>query len=285
FDAYLWQIQEQKLRYISQVMTGKSISRSCDDADETVLSAAEVKAIATDNPLLAEKMQVDNEVTRLKLLKSNWHNEQMMLESKIKQYPHSLQRTEQEVLQLQEDNRLLEQTRNKPFHMELDGKTFTERPKVGEMLLLLYNMTVLQPDESLRIGAYRGFEIYLARQSMYNVHLEIRGAKSYAIDLGDSELGNISRIENAIEKIPSLLHDAKQKQKELHDQYTAAQHEKMKPFEFEQKLQELVARQSEINSVLEFQELQGQELITEDSAEVKSEQEMDEECYGFGRGD
>ncbi|MFB5683678.1 SNF2-related protein [Paenibacillus terreus] len=285
FDAYLWQIQEQKLRYISQVMTGKSISRSCDDADETVLSAAEVKAIATNNPLLAEKMQIDNEVTRLKLLKSNWHNEQMMLKYKIKQYPQLLQRTEQEISELQEDLRLLEQSRNKPFNMELDEKTFTERPKAGEMLLLLYNITALQPDESLRIGAYRGFEIYLSRQSMYNMHVEIRGAKNYPIDLGDSELGSITRIENAIEKIPFLLQAADEKQKELHDQYTAAQQEKMKPFEFEQKLQELVARQSEINSVLEFQELQGQELITEDSAEVKSEQEMDEECYGFGRGD
>lgn len=267
FDAYLWQIQEQKLRYISQVMTGKSISRSCDDADETVLSAAEVKAIATDNPLLAEKMQVDNEVTRLKLLKSNWHNEQMMLESKIKQYPQSLQRTEQEISQLQKDFRLLEQTRNKPFFMDLDGKTFTERPKAGEMLLLLYNMTVLQPDESLRIGAYRGFEIHLARQSMYNMHVEIRGAKSYAIDLGDSELGNISRIENAIEKIPTLLQAAEQKKKELDDQYKAAQLEKAKPFEFEQKLQELVARQSEINSALEFQELQGQEIMMDEQIE------------------
>lgn len=283
FDAYLWQIQEQKLRYISQVMTGKSISRSCDDADETVLSAAEVKAIATDNPLLAEKMQVDNEVTRLKLLKSNWYNEQMMLESKIKQYPQSLQRMQKEISHLQKDIRLLEQTRNKPFLMELDGKAFTERPKAGEMLLLLYNMTVLQSDESLRVGAYRGFEIYLARQSMYGMHLEIRGAKSYTIELGDSELGNISRIENAIEKIPFLLQAAEQKQKELHDQFTAAQHEKTKPFEFEQKLQEHVARQSEINSALEFQELQGQGMIIENS--VGGSGHEDEVNYEPGEGE
>lgn len=156
---------------------------------------------------------------------------------------------------------------NQPFVIELDRKTFTERPKAGEMLLLLFNMTVLQPDESLRIGSYRGFDLLLARQSMYNMHLEIKGAKSYAIDLGESELGNISRIENAIEKISSLLQDAEQKQKDMHDQLMAAQNEINKPFEFEQKLQEMVARQSEINSALEFEELQGQEIVMDEHAE------------------
>lgn len=276
FDSYLWQIQEQKLRYISQVMTGKSISRSCEDADETVLSAAEVKAIATANPLLAEKMQIDNEVIRLKLLQSNWHNERMMLEGKIKQYPQLIEKIQHEIKDLQADIHLSRQSMNQSFVMELDGKTFTERPKAGEMLLLLFNMTELQPDESVRIGSYRGFELLLARQSMYNMHLEIKGAKNYAIDLGESELGNISRIENAIEKIPSLLHDAEQKQKDTHDQLTAALNEIDKPFEFEQKLQEMVARQSEINSALEFEELQGQEVMIDEPLVGQTEQEKDE---------
>lgn len=276
FDSYLWQIQEQKLRYISQVMTGKSISRSCEDADETVLSAAEVKAIATANPLLAEKMQIDNEVIRLKLLQSNWHNERMMLEGKIKQYPQLIEKIQHEIKDLQADIHLSRQSMNQSFVMELDGKTFTERPKAGEMLLLLFNMTELQPDESVRIGSYRGFELLLARQSMYNMHLEIKGAKNYAIDLGESELGNISRIENAIEKIPSLLHDAEQKQKDTHDQLTAALNEIDKPFEFEQKLQEMAARQSEINSALEFEELQGQEIVMDEHAEEERSDHKEE---------
>ncbi|WP_152547728.1 hypothetical protein [Paenibacillus ehimensis] len=278
FDAYLWQIQEQKLRYISQVMTGKSISRSCEDVDETVLSAAEVKAIATANPLLAEKMQVDNEVIRLKLLKSNWHNERMMLEGRIKQYPKLIEKIQQDIEDLQTDIRLSRQTYNQPFCIELDGKTFTERSKAGEMLILLFNMTALQPDESVRIGSYRGFELLLARNSLYNMQLEIKGSKSYAVDLGESELGNISRIENAIEKIPSLLQAAEQKQVDMHEQLNAAQNETEKPFEFELKLQEMVARQSQINSALEFEELQGQNVMIDESSEVEvqSEQDMEE---------
>lgn len=264
FDAYLWQIQEQKLRYISQVMTGKSISRSCEDADETVLSAAEVKAVATGNPMLAEKMHVDNEVTRLKLLKANWQNERMILESRIKQYPQWIENVQQEIQDLQTDMLLSSKFSNHPFAMELDGTTFTERPKAGEMLLLLFNMTEIQADESMRIGSFRGFDLFLARQSMYNVHLEIKGAKSYAIDLGESELGNLSRIENAIEKIPALLEDAVQKEKRMNEQFIAAQNEVDKPFEFDETLQQMVARQSEINSALEFEELQAQEIVMDE---------------------
>src|SRR5665647_1547885 len=98
FDAYLWQIQEQKLKYISQVMTSKNISRSCEDMDETVLSAAEVKAIATSNPLLAEKMEVDNEVSRLKLLKGNWNNERLILKRNLEsQYPNLIAHCEKKI--------------------------------------------------------------------------------------------------------------------------------------------------------------------------------------------
>lgn len=124
FDSYLWQIQEQKLRYISQVMTGKSISRSCEDADETVLSAAEVKAIATANPLLAEKMQVDNEVIRLKLLKANWNNERLIMERQIsQQYPREIQACEQRIERLKVDLALVDQTRDDEFLIVLEGKS------------------------------------------------------------------------------------------------------------------------------------------------------------------
>lgn len=277
FDAYLWQIQEQKLRYISQVMTGKSISRSCEDSDETVLTAAEVKAVATGNPMLAEKMDVDNEVARLKLLKANWQNERIMLESRIKQHPQRIENMQQEMQDLQADIQLSRTTMNHPFAIELDGKTFTERPKAGEMLLLLFKMTALQPDESLRIGAFRGFDLTLTRQSLYNMYLEIKGTKSYAVDLGDSELGNLSRIENTIDKIPALLTKAEQKYNDVHDQFIAAQNEIDKPFEFDQKLQQMVARQSEINSALEFEELQGQEIVMdEQSGEERSQLEHQE---------
>jgi hypothetical protein len=130
FDAYLWQIQEQKLKYISQVMTGKSISRSCEDMDETVLSAAEVKAIATSNPLLAEKMEVDNEVARLKLLKANWNNERIILERNIEShYPKMIAHCKEKIVALEKDIVLKNQSVGQEFSMLVDGKTFDERVK------------------------------------------------------------------------------------------------------------------------------------------------------------
>ena len=215
------------------------------------------------------------------LLKSNWNNEQVALERQIKQYPLVIQNMEQKMEQLQADVRLTKQTQGNPFEIELDGKTYMERPLAGEMLLLLSKITILQPDESIRIGTYRGFDLSFARHSLYNMHLEIKGAESYAIDLGESELGNISRIENAIEKIPVRLHEAIQKQSDVQAQWIVAQTEVGRAFEFEQNLQEMVVRQSEINSVLEFKELREQEVVMEEDSEgtslsVESSEDRDE---------
>lgn len=280
FDSYLWQIQEQKLSYISQVMTGRSISRSCQDADETVLSAAEVKAIATANPLLAEKMQVDNEVIRLRLLKSNWSNEQVMLKRQIEQFPNVIQKHEQKIQQLRFDFQLMQRSQGKDFIMELDGKTYTERSQAGELLSLLFKITELGPDKSLRVGTYRGFELFFVRQSLYQMQLEVNGTKSYIVELGESTLGNITRIENAIEKIPSILETALVKKIEMTTQLETAKKEVYRPFEFEQKLNEMVIRQSEINSAIEFEELQSQEPILNEQCEEKSSEiitEMEQE--------
>ncbi|TYA15559.1 helicase [Paenibacillus faecis] len=256
FDAYLWQIQEQKLRYISQVMTGKSISRSCEDADETVLTAAEVKAVATGNPLLAEKMHVDNEVARLKLLKANWQNEQTVLENKIqKSYPAMIAACDEKAKKILTDIQTADQNRQTSFSIQIDGKTYEERPEAGEILLLLANMTDAgQP--TVQIGQYCGFPLSLSRSIFESVHLQIHGAETYFIELGESALGNLSRLENLIAKIPAMLRDIEQSREDTLLQLAAAQKEIGKPFEEEQKLQQLVARQSEIDFTLEFKELQ-----------------------------
>lgn len=134
FDSYLWQIQEQKLRYISQVMTGKSISRSCQDADETVLSAAEVKAVAIGNPMLAEKMEVDNEVIRLTLLKNNWQNEQATLERQIQHhFPQVIASCTEKLEHYKADWKLAEQHLQAEFSILLDGKEYIERSRRGSI--------------------------------------------------------------------------------------------------------------------------------------------------------
>lgn len=229
FDSYLWQIQEQKLSYISQVMTGKSISRSCQDADETVLSAAEVKAIAVGNPMLAEKMEVDNEVMRLKLLKTNWQNEQAMLEQRIhKQYPMMLEMYEEKIQKLQADIQVVEQNNQPNFMIQLDGRHYEERTQAGEVLLLLAKLT--ESDQPTKvIGQFRGLPLSLFRSIYDNVQIRAQGVETHSVELGGSALGNISRLENMIAKLPSLLQDTIQHKNETSEQLAAAQKELGKP--------------------------------------------------------
>lgn len=276
FDSYLWQIQEQKLRYISQVMTGRSISRSCQDADETVLSAAEVKAVAVGNPMLAEKMEVDNEVIRLKLLKTNWHNEQVMLERQLSQhYPQVLASCAEKMEQYQADWELAEQHRLQEFSITLDGTVYAERPQAGEVLLLLSKVTELE-HQAVKIGEFKGFDILLSRSGFEHVNLHLRGTATYTVELGDSTLGNISRLENMLEKIPNRIEATKQQQQDTLNQIEAAKKEVGKPFEFEDRLNEFVVRQSEINSALEFKELQGQEQIVDEADTQEQPPETEE---------
>ena len=261
FDAYLWQIQEQKLKYISQVMTGKSISRSCEDMDETVLSAAEVKAIATSNPLLAEKMEVDNEVARLKLLKANWNNERIILERNIEShYPKMIAHCKEKIAALEKDIELKNQSVGQEFSMLVDGKTFDERVKAGERLIMMSKLhDIFVNGEPLEVGAYRGFKLLLARSAFDQLEVQIKGASTYRVELGDSELGSVTRIENAVEKIDSILAQTKQKLEDAIVQLSEAKKEVVKPFEFEERLAEYSARQAEINTKLEFKELRQQE--------------------------
>ncbi|MDF2923885.1 MAG: hypothetical protein K0R57_2799 [Paenibacillaceae bacterium] len=262
FDSYLWQIQEQKLRYISQVMTGKSISRSCQDADETVLSAAEVKAVAVGNPMLAEKMEVDNEVIRLKLLKTNWHNEQVTLERQVHQhYPQVIASCAEKLEQYNADGQRVEQNRQADFSITLDGTVYTERPQAGEVLLLLSKVTELE-HQAVQVGRFRGFDVLLSRLGFDHVNLHLRDTATYTVELGESTLGNITRLEHVLDKIPARIEDTERQKENILRQLEAAKKEIGKPFEFEEQLQRLVARQSEINSALEFKELQGQEIMS-----------------------
>lgn len=279
FDAYLWQIQEQKLKYISQVMTGKSISRSCEDMDETVLSAAEVKAIATSNPLLAEKMEVDNEVARLKLLKGNWNNERLTLERNIKnRYPETIAYCEKKIANIRKDIELLEKTEGKDFSIVVDGKTYDERVKAGEQLLLLAKLNELTVDgDPLHVGEFRGFRLDLVLNAFKQLELMVKGDNTYDTTLGDSALGGITRLENIIERIPSLLISMEQKLVDTQTQLEEAKKEVQKPFEFEQRLNEYSTRQAEINTKLEFKELQQQEEVIFDESAATEEASNEED--------
>ena len=220
FDAYLWQIQEQKLRYITQILTGKHIARSCEDVDETVLSAAQFKAAATDNPMVAQKMELENRVTELKILRGAWSNEQLSLERKISTiYPGQIKRYEKEIDQIGEDIKLLNQSAGSDFSIVLDGKRYTERSEAGEAFGLLYRMIkegAKDDSEEFEIGAYRSFPLYLSVG--YVSRLVLRYNHHYTTEVGTSALGAITRIEHLAERIPGYLKEAQRELEEVQKQ-------------------------------------------------------------------
>lgn len=274
FDAYLWQIQEQKLRYIKQILTGRSIARSCEDVDETVLSAAQFKAAATDNPMLAQKMELENRVTELKILRGAWSNEQLSLERKVNTtYPNRIQQYQRQIEQISQDAALLEQSRDGNFSIVLDGKRYTERPEAGEALALLYRRISegrKKDDYDFEIGTYRGFRLYLSFDP-FSAGLVLRGSSRYNTDIGSSGQGAITRIENLAERIPSYLTYAQRDLEEVQKQLEAARQQMGQPFIYEEELSEKAATLTEINTKLEFESLQGQEsevVLDEDNPQA-----------------
>ena len=269
FDAYLWQIQEQKLRYITQILTGKHIARSCEDVDETVLSAAQFKAAATDNPMVAQKMELENRVTELKILRGAWSNEQLSLERKISTiYPGQIKRYEKEIDQIGEDIKLLNQSAGSDFSIVLDGKRYTERSEAGEAFGLLYRMIkegAKDDSEEFEIGAYRSFPLYLSVG--YVSRLVLRYNHHYATEVGTSALGAITRIEHLAERIPGYLKEAQRELEEVQKQLAVAQQQVGQPFIYEDELSEKVAQLTEINTKLEFESLQESEVILDENGQ------------------
>lgn len=269
FDAYLWQIQEQKLRYITQILTGKHIARSCEDVDETVLSAAQFKAAATDNPMVAQKMELENRVTELKILRGAWSNEQLSLERKISTiYPGQIKRYEKEIDQIGEDIKLLNQSAGSDFSIVLDGKRYTERSEAGEAFGLLYRMIkegAKDDSEEFEIGAYRSFPLYLSVG--YVSRLVLRYNHHYTTEVGTSALGAISRIEHLAERIPGYLKEAQRELEEVQKQLAVAQQQVGQPFIYEDELSEKVAQLTEINTKLEFESLQESEVILDENGQ------------------
>lgn len=275
FDAYLWQIQEQKLRYITQILTGKHIARSCEDVDETVLSAAQFKAAATDNPMVAQKMELENRVTELKILRGAWSNEQLSLERKISTiFPGQIKRYEKEIGQISEDIKLLNQSAGSDFSIVLNGKRYTERSEAGEAFGLLYRTIkegAKDDSEEFEIGAYRSFPLYLSVG--YISRLVLKYNHHYATEVGTSALGAITRIENLAERIPGYLKEVQRELEETKKQLEVAQQQVGQPFIYEDELSEKAAQLSEINTKLEFESLQESEVILDEDGERSDSKE------------
>ena len=253
FDAYLWQIQEQKLRFITQISTAKNLARSCEDIDETVLTAAQFKAVATDNPKLLEKMELENRVSELRILQRNHQEEQMDLERKIKgYYPREIERANEEVEKITEDVDLLDETEGQPFIITLEGKVYDERVKAGQMLLAISGQ-LGKEEFKKEIGKYRGFTLYIEQNPLWASNkVTISGAEDYTFSLGDSDIGNITRLENMVDGIKDELSRAYHRLQELQKQFETAQEQFGTPFLYADELVEKSAKLTELDTELEL---------------------------------
>lgn len=249
FDAYLYQLVENKQKFISQIMTSKSPVRSAEDIDEASLSYAEIKALASGNPKIKEKMDLDIQVSKLKLAKANYLSEKYDLESKIvKYYPVKIASIKEKINGYQKD---LESTSpaEEFSGMTLQGHFYSEKELAGKALLIICEND--KTSDSKKIGEYRGFELSLSYDPFYRYHyLKLRKNEIYTVELGNDVYGNITRIDNQISSIAKKLEAEKTLLLTVEQQFDNAKAEAERPFEKEEELQEKVSRLAELNKEL-----------------------------------
>lgn len=264
FDSYMWQTIESKQKFISQIMTSKSPVRSCEDVDEAALSYAEIKALATGNPYIREKMDLEIEVSRLKLVKANYLSQKYMLEdSLLKHYPKEIRLTQERINGYEADIALYERYKSEDFPgMLLYGTHYEEKKEVGTAILEACKaMTSPEPKE---VGSYRGFTLLLSYDIVAKVfRMTLRGELSHTVELGSDIHGNIQRMENVLESLPSRLSACEKALATLKEQMENAKAEVEKPFEQEQELSEKAARLAELNALLNMDKRENAALDAE----------------------
>lgn len=279
FDAYLYQLVESKQKFISQIMTSKSPVRSAEDVDEVALSFAEVKMLATGDARFKEKMDLDIQVSKLRVLKQSYLSEHYDLEDRVlKYYPQTIKEYEERIAGYENDTALAEQHKpkgeDKFCPMTLKGVTYTEKADAGEMLLAIckdYPMSA--PTE---IGSYRGFRMEIYYDTV-NAHycMNLCGKTKHKVDLGADALGNLTRIENELSKLPARLEAAKTKKAETIAQLETAKEEIKKPFTFEDELKEKTERLNALNIELNLNEKDTSVMDTEPE---QTEEQPERKC-------
>lgn len=279
FDAYLYQLVESKQKFISQIMTSKSPVRSAEDVDEVALSFAEVKMLATGDARFKEKMDLDIQVSKLRVLKQSYLSEHYDLEDRVlKYYPQTIKEYEERIAGYENDVALAEQHKpqgeDKFCPMTLKGMTYTEKADAGEMLLAIYkDYPMSAPTE---IGSYRGFRMEIYYDTV-NAHycMNLCGKAKHKVDLGADALGNLTRIENELSKLPARLEAAKTKKAETIAQLETAKEEIKKPFAFEDELKEKTERLNALNIELNLNEKDTSVMDTEPE---QTEEQPERKC-------
>ena len=253
FDAYLYQTLENKQKFISQIMTSKSPMRSCDDIDEQALSYAEIKALCAGDPRIREKMDLDVQVAKLKVLRGDFQNQKYRLEDKLlKTFPEEIQKQKTRITALQQDSQIAAahpQDKENFCGMTIKGMVYDDKKAAGERLLLARQE--MPSADMMLLGTYRGFELNIRFDSFKNEHQAVlRAELSYPVSLGDDARGNITRLDNAIDNFADRIADAENALQNLEQQKQAAEVEVAKPFAQEEELAEKSARLAELNALL-----------------------------------
>ena len=253
FDAYLYQTLENKQKFISQIMTSKSPMRSCDDIDEQALSYAEIKALCAGDPRIREKMDLDVQVAKLKVLRGDFQNQKYRLEDKLlKTFPEEIQKQKTRIAALQQDSQIAAaypQDKENFCGMTIKGMVYDDKKAAGERLLLARQE--MPNADMMLLGTYRGFELNIRFDSFKNEHQAVlRAELSYPVSLGDDARGNITRLDNAIDNFADRIADAENALQNLEQQKQAAEIEVAKPFAQEKELAEKSARLAELNALL-----------------------------------
>ena len=293
FDAYMWQILENKQKFISQIMTSKSPVRACEDVDDTALSYAEIKALATGNPYIKEKMDLDIQVSKLKLMKANHTSQKYRLETDIaRKYPQQIAAVKERIEGLKSDAGAAKSVlgRDKDaFEVTIGGTVYTDRKEAGTALIAAC-AGLKAVGTAGRIGQLQEFSLYAEFDTWKQSYmLSIKRECSYKIEVGKDALGNLQRISNALSGIEKQLLESEQKLATLQQRLATAQEEVSKPFPQEQELAEKLSRLSELNALLNMDEKGSPEAIgidegtqeaavCEDIQDVQEEQIADSPC-------
>ena len=281
FDSYMWQILENKQKFISQIMTSKSPVRICEDVDDTALSYAEIKALATGNEYIKEKMDLDVQVSKLKLLKANHTSQIYRLESDIaKRYPVQITALKEKIAGMRVDADVvkgIDLQDNDHFAMTVGGKLYTDKKEAG--VALISAASGLKSVKSAgQIGEYHGFALSSEYNFLSNTYtMTIKGKCSYKIEFGKDTLGNIQRIHNALSAIEKKLADTEQNLETVQQQLKTAQKEVQKPFPKEAELSEKMERLAELNAMLNMDEKGGENLLADEGIGENPEVNVPEE--------
>ena len=253
FDAYLYQLVENKQKFISQIMTSKSPVRSAEDVDETALSYSEIKALASGNPLIKEKMDLDVQVSKLKILKANFLSVKYELEDQIAStFPQKISSAKYNVEKIKRDIELAKSHINDDFALKIKGITYNDKKEAGQQLLLACDKSI--GSDKVRIGEYKGFILDLRFDSYHSNKyiLTLNGSAHYDVELGQDIFGNLTRIDNVLKSLPGELEKAKNELSKVESDCDSAKEAVNTTFDKEEELNTKLARLKELNAILEM---------------------------------